>query len=91
MELGQRHHCYEGVDAINTIAGCLPINNGNNTIVMKETIAIAITAKTLCIASNNAIATRATMPAQQQATRATMLAQQQQRHSCALTTATLPS
>jgi hypothetical protein len=35
-----------------------------------------------CIDGNNTIATRATMPAQQQATRATTLAQQRQRRLC---------
>ncbi len=43
--------------------GCLPINNGNNTIIMRATNAIATKENTLCIDSNNAIAMRATMPA----------------------------
>jgi hypothetical protein len=43
--------------------GCLPINNGNNTIVMRVTIAFATVATTLHINGNNAIATRGMMPA----------------------------
>jgi hypothetical protein len=43
--------------------GCWPINNGNNTIVMRATIAIATMAETLHIDGNNAIMTRAMMPA----------------------------
>jgi hypothetical protein len=46
--------------------GCLLIDNGNNIIVMRATISMATMAKTLCIDSNNAIATRAKMPAQRQ-------------------------
>jgi hypothetical protein len=41
--------------------GCLPINNSNDTIVMRATIAIGTMAKTLRTNRNNAIVTRATM------------------------------
>jgi hypothetical protein len=68
--------------------GRLRINNGNDTIIMRATIASASMAKTLCINGNNAISIKALTPAQQQATRATALAQQWQRHTCASTTAT---
>ncbi len=41
--------------------GCLPIDNSNNTMVMRATIAIATMAKSLHIDGNNAITMRATM------------------------------
>jgi hypothetical protein len=72
----------KGNDAIVTRAstpsqrqqGHLCINNGVDAIVMRGTIAIAITAKTLHINSNNAILAWVTTPAQQKVTRAMMQA-----------------
>jgi hypothetical protein len=43
--------------------GCLRINNSDDAIVMRVTIAIATIAKTLCIDGNIAITTWVTMPA----------------------------
>jgi hypothetical protein len=43
--------------------GHLSIDNGNNASIMRATIAMATTAKTLCINGNNAIATWVTTPA----------------------------
>jgi hypothetical protein len=54
--------------------GCLHINNSNDPIVMRATITIATTAKTMHIEGNNEIVTRVMTPAQQQAMRATTLA-----------------
>ncbi len=65
--------------------GCLPSNDGNNTIVMRATIAIATRVKTLHINGNNAIKTRAMMPDWWLTTMATTLAQQRRRHACCCT------
>jgi hypothetical protein len=60
---GQQCHCYEGNDAIYTMARMPAHRQCKDTIIMRGTIAIAITAKTLRINRNNAIVMRATMPA----------------------------
>jgi hypothetical protein len=69
---------------------CLHIDNCNDAIVMRVTIAIATTAKTLCINGNNAIMMWVTTSAQWQATRATTLNQQQRRQASASTTVMTP-
>ncbi len=65
VDQGQWHHFTRAMSPTWQWQGCLCINNGNNAIIMRGTIAIATPAKTLRINSNNTIATWVTMPASQ--------------------------